>query len=133
MPPRTLFHPCALPATRVLLLSGVERRNRVHLECSYRLCCRRRAVGLIRCTPFGAPHAFLWVFAEHPTVCHPSKRLIWSRLSTALPVIRFRDLKSEYDALDCVVLGVSADGEASHKDFIADLGLNFSLLADTNK
>ncbi|CAN0201229.1 unnamed protein product [Scytosiphon promiscuus] len=45
----------------------------------------------------------------------------------------FRDLKSEYDALDCVVLGVSADGEASHKDFIADLGLNFSLLADTNK
>ncbi|CAN0101555.1 unnamed protein product [Pylaiella littoralis] len=45
----------------------------------------------------------------------------------------FRDLKSEYDALDCVVLGVSADGEGSHKDFIADLGLNFSLLADTNK
>eukprot|EP00752_Nemacystus_decipiens_P008053 g7197.t1 len=45
----------------------------------------------------------------------------------------FRDLKSEYDELDCVVLGVSADGEASHKDFIADLGLNFSLLADTNK
>lgn len=31
------------------------------------------------------------------------------------------------------MLGVSADGEASHKDFIADLGLNFSLLADTNK
>lgn len=46
---------------------------------------------------------------------------------------RFRDLKSEYDALDCIVLGVSADGEGSHKDFIADLGLNFSLLADTNK
>lgn len=46
---------------------------------------------------------------------------------------RFRDLKSEYDELDCVVLGVSADGEDSHKDFIADLGLNFSLLADTNK
>ncbi|CAN0508662.1 unnamed protein product, partial [Ectocarpus sp. 8 AP-2014] len=45
----------------------------------------------------------------------------------------FRDLQSDYDALDCVVLGVSADSEASHQDFIADLGLNFSLLADTEK
>ncbi|CAM9444632.1 unnamed protein product [Ascophyllum nodosum] len=45
----------------------------------------------------------------------------------------FRDLKSEYDSLDCVVLGVSADDEVSHSKFIADLGLNFSLLADTNK
>ncbi|CAB1096605.1 unnamed protein product [Ectocarpus sp. CCAP 1310/34] len=45
----------------------------------------------------------------------------------------FRDLQSDYDALDCVVLGVSADSEASHQDFIADLGLNFSLLADTDK
>lgn len=46
---------------------------------------------------------------------------------------RFRDLKSEYDALDCVVLGVSADDEVSHTNFIADLGLNFSLLADTTR
>lgn len=50
-----------------------------------------------------------------------------------LPHERFRDLKSEYDALNCVVFGVSADSEASHTSFIADLGLNFSLLADTNK
>eukprot|EP00904_Undaria_pinnatifida_P012724 jgi/Undpi1/8582/HiC_scaffold_25.g11047.m1 len=47
--------------------------------------------------------------------------------------ITFRDLKSEYDALDCVVLGVSADDEVSHTNFIADLGLNFSLLADTTR
>lgn len=46
---------------------------------------------------------------------------------------RFRDLQSEYDALDCVVFGVSADSEASHQDFISDLGLNFSLLADTDR
>lgn len=46
---------------------------------------------------------------------------------------RFRDLKAEYDALNCVVLAVSADDEASHIKFIEKLGLNFSLLADTNK
>lgn len=46
---------------------------------------------------------------------------------------KFRDLKDEYDALDCVVLGVSADTEASHGKFIAKFGLQFSLLADTNR
>ncbi|CAN0356377.1 unnamed protein product, partial [Hapterophycus canaliculatus] len=46
---------------------------------------------------------------------------------------RFRDLKDEYDGLDCVVLGVSADHEVSHGKFIAKFGLNFSLLADTDR
>lgn len=46
---------------------------------------------------------------------------------------RFRDLKAEYDALDCVVLGVSADHEVSHGKFIAKYGLTFSLLADTDR
>lgn len=46
---------------------------------------------------------------------------------------RFRDLKEEYDELDCVVLGVSADHETSHGKFIAKYSLNFSLLADTNR
>ncbi|CAN0432696.1 unnamed protein product [Ascophyllum nodosum] len=46
---------------------------------------------------------------------------------------KFRDLKDEYDALECVVLGVSADHEVSHGKFIAKFGLNFSLLADTDR
>lgn len=62
-----------------------------------------------------------------------SRRTIFSFSLAFPPTIRFRDLQSDYDALDCVVLGVSADSEASHQDFIADLGLNFSLLADTDK
>ncbi|CAM9761810.1 unnamed protein product [Pylaiella littoralis] len=45
---------------------------------------------------------------------------------------KFRDLKDEYVALDCAVLGVSADHEVSHGEFIAKYGLNFSLLADTS-
>ena len=45
----------------------------------------------------------------------------------------FRDLKGEYDALECMVLGVSADHEVSHGKFIAKFGLNFSLLADTDR
>lgn len=36
----------------------------------------------------------------------------------------------KYKALDAVVLGVSADTAASHKDFCAKEGLNFKLLAD---
>ena len=44
----------------------------------------------------------------------------------------FRDLKDECDALECVVLGVSADHEVSHGKFIAKFGLNFSLLAETD-
>lgn len=65
--------------------------------------------------------------------CVPLIVLLLGAMPQSNDRTRFRDLKSEYDELDCVVLGVSADGEASHKDFIADLGLNFSLLADTNK
>lgn len=53
-------------------------------------------------------------------------------LVRATSLRRFRDLKSEYDALDAVILGVSADDQESHRAFIAELGLNFSLLADTN-
>lgn len=40
-----------------------------------------------------------------------------------------RDL-AKYQALDAVVLGVSADTAASHKDFCAKEGLNFKLLAN---
>ncbi len=46
---------------------------------------------------------------------------------------RFRDLKSEFAALECDILGVSADGEASHLKFIGQHQLNFPLLADTEK
>eukprot|EP00903_Cladosiphon_okamuranus_P016373 g15100.t1 len=46
---------------------------------------------------------------------------------------KFRDLKDEYEALECAVLGVSADHETSHGKFIAKYGLNFSLLADTDR
>ncbi|CAN0420460.1 unnamed protein product, partial [Ectocarpus fasciculatus] len=45
----------------------------------------------------------------------------------------FRDLKDEYVGLDCAVLGVSADHEVSHGKFIAKYGLNFRLLADTDR
>ncbi|CAM9309349.1 unnamed protein product [Discosporangium mesarthrocarpum] len=46
---------------------------------------------------------------------------------------KFRDLKAEYDNQECEVLGVSADNEASHQRVIAKFGLNFSLLADTDR
>ena len=42
-----------------------------------------------------------------------------------------RDL-AKYEALHAVVLGVSVDSAASHKDFCAKEGLNFKLLADTD-
>ena len=47
--------------------------------------------------------------------------------------VRFRDLRDEYEALDSAVLGVSTDHETSHGKFIAKYGLNFSLLADTDR
>jgi peroxiredoxin Q/BCP len=45
----------------------------------------------------------------------------------------FRDAQADYQGKDVVVLGVSADDEASHQAFTAKYNLNFPLLADTNK
>ncbi len=42
-----------------------------------------------------------------------------------------RDAMKDYDAADCVVLGVSADTAESHKAFADKYGLSFPLLADT--
>jgi thioredoxin-dependent peroxiredoxin len=44
----------------------------------------------------------------------------------------FRDAQSDYKNKDVVVLGVSADDEASHQAFTQKYNLNFPLLADTN-
>ncbi|MBD2432057.1 MULTISPECIES: peroxiredoxin [Fischerella] len=44
----------------------------------------------------------------------------------------FRDAKEQYTNKDIVVLGVSADDEASHQAFTQKYNLNFPLLADTN-
>ena len=43
-----------------------------------------------------------------------------------------RDM-SKYDALGAVILGVSVQDEKSHQEFCTKEGLNFKLLADTNK
>lgn len=45
----------------------------------------------------------------------------------------FRDANTEYQGKDVVVLGVSADNEASHQQFTQKYNLNFPLLADTEK
>jgi thioredoxin-dependent peroxiredoxin len=45
----------------------------------------------------------------------------------------FRDAQPDYKGKDVVVLGVSADDEASHQAFTAKYNLNFPLLADTDK
>lgn len=45
----------------------------------------------------------------------------------------FRDAMSELGDLDAVVLGVSADDEASHREFAAKYALNFALLADVDR
>jgi thioredoxin-dependent peroxiredoxin len=45
----------------------------------------------------------------------------------------FRDAQPNYQKKDVVVLGVSADDEASHQAFTQKYNLNFPLLADTNK
>ena len=45
----------------------------------------------------------------------------------------FRDAQVEYQGKDVVVLGVSADDEASHQQFTEKYELNFPLLADTEK
>lgn len=44
----------------------------------------------------------------------------------------FRDNYAEYQNKDMVVLGVSTDDEASHKQFTEKYGLPFQLLADTD-
>ncbi|NEO48697.1 MAG: peroxiredoxin [Moorea sp. SIO4A3] len=44
----------------------------------------------------------------------------------------FRDNYAEYQGKDMVVLGVSMDDEASHKQFKEKYGLPFTLLADTD-
>ncbi|MBC6477252.1 MAG: peroxiredoxin [Hormoscilla sp. GM7CHS1pb] len=44
----------------------------------------------------------------------------------------FRDSYAEYQNKDMVVLGVSTDDEASHKQFTEKFGLPFQLLADTD-
>ncbi len=45
----------------------------------------------------------------------------------------FRDASDDYKSKDVVVLGVSADDEASHQAFTQKYNLNFPLLADTDK
>lgn len=44
----------------------------------------------------------------------------------------FRDAQSDYKNKDVVILGVSADDEASHQAFTQKYNLNFPLLADTD-
>jgi peroxiredoxin Q/BCP len=43
----------------------------------------------------------------------------------------FRDAQTDYQGKDVVILGVSADNEASHQEFTQKYNLNFPLLADT--
>lgn len=45
----------------------------------------------------------------------------------------FRDHLAQFQGLNAEIIGVSFDDEASHQKFIEKYGLNFSLLADTNK
>ena len=45
----------------------------------------------------------------------------------------FRDASDELQALGAVVLGVSADSVKSHEKFVGKYGLDFPLLADTEK
>lgn len=46
---------------------------------------------------------------------------------------RFRELKEQFDALNCEILGVSADKASAHQKFINKYDFNFSLLADTER
>ncbi len=45
----------------------------------------------------------------------------------------FRDNIQQFGTKDAVILGVSADDSQSHQAFIQKYGLNFTLLADTDK
>ena len=44
----------------------------------------------------------------------------------------FRDANDNFDKRNIRVLGVSADDEASHRNFISKFNLPFTLLADTD-
>lgn len=44
----------------------------------------------------------------------------------------FRDLTAEYEKLGAVVIGVSTDGQESHKEFADKYGLPFALVSDTD-
>jgi peroxiredoxin Q/BCP len=44
----------------------------------------------------------------------------------------FTALAAEFEAIDTVIIGVSKDDCASHRDFISKYGLNVQLLADTS-
>ncbi len=45
----------------------------------------------------------------------------------------FRDLYGEFQKLDTVVLGVSPDSEASHRKFIEQVNIPYTLLCDPEK
>ena len=44
---------------------------------------------------------------------------------------RFRDINSEFNNLNCEIVGVSGDEKKSHLEFIEKFDLNFELLSDT--
>ena len=44
---------------------------------------------------------------------------------------KFTEAKSDFDAAGAVVIGVSKDSEASHRDFTSEHGLDVILLSDT--
>lgn len=44
----------------------------------------------------------------------------------------FRDARTDYDASDAVVFGVSADSQESHQQFADKYALNFPLLVDAD-
>jgi peroxiredoxin Q/BCP len=45
---------------------------------------------------------------------------------------KFRDIYSEFNELNCEIVGISADSNDSHKKFSNDFNLNFDLLSDTD-
>lgn len=45
----------------------------------------------------------------------------------------FRDSHEVFDALDCVVVGISGDSISSHEAFAASHRLNFNILSDADK
>ena len=47
--------------------------------------------------------------------------------------MEFRDLYGEFQKIDTIVVGISPDGAASHRNFSAELDLPFVLLSDPQK
>ena len=45
---------------------------------------------------------------------------------------KFRDIYSQFNSLNCELVGISADNNDSHKQFTKDFNLNFDLLSDTD-